>query len=110
MSDSIAPGKPFPDDEDYHGHPNYIKVYIALLALFGISLVVGFVFSHTIAVLLIFLTAIIKTVYVVGQFMHLKYEPILIWVTVGLVAFLLLAFFWGIFPDISIVEFEQLKK
>ena len=109
MSESIAPGKPFPDD-DYHGHPNYIKVYIALLVLFGISLVVGFFTSPMIAVILIFVTAIIKTAFAVANFMHLKFEPLLIWIAVGLVAFILLAFFWGVFPDISIIKFEQLSR
>ena len=108
MSESQAPGKPYPEF-DYHGHTNYTKVYLALLVLFGISLVVGFFTSPMMAVSLIFLTAIIKTFLVVGSFMHLKYEPVLIWIAVGLVAFVLLAFFWGVYPDISIIEFEQLN-
>ena len=108
MSKSIAPGIPYPEFQ-YHGHTNYTKVYLVLLLLFGISLVVGFFTSHAVAIVLIFITSKIKADLVVGSFMHLKYEPVLIWVAVGLVVFVLLAFFWGIYPDISIVEFEQLK-
>lgn len=100
----------FPDAEtDYHGHPNYGKVLIALLALFGLSLVVGFMFSPLIAIVLIFVTAIIKIALVVGNFMHLKYEPLIIWIAVAAVAFCLLAFFWGIYPDIPMVKPDVVK-
>ena len=80
-------GVEIPDfKKDYHGHPDYLKVYKALLFLFGISLVVGYFTSPMAAVALIFVAAIIKTALVVGNFMHLKFEPWLLWVfffTVG---------------------------
>ena len=94
----------FPDKEhDYHGHPNYGKVLIGLLVLLAVSLIVGFLFSPLLAVILIFITAIVKIALVMRNFMHLKYEPLLIWIAVAVVLFCLLAFFWGVFPDITMV-------
>ena len=100
----------FPDEKhDYHGHPNYGKVLISLIALLAISLIVGFLFSPLLAVTLIFVTAIIKIVLVMRNFMHLKYEPLLIFIAVGVVLFCLLAFFWGVFPDITLVTPDIVK-
>lgn len=99
-----------PKEQDYHGHPNYGKIYLLLLALLGVSLVVGFAFSPLLAVLLIFLTAIIKAVLVVGNFMHLKFEPMLIWVAVGIVLFIILSFYFGVYPDITAVKPDHLAK
>jgi caa(3)-type oxidase subunit IV len=86
---------------DYHGHPNYGKVFLWLLLFLGISLIVGYLISPLVAVFLIFTTAIIKAALVVRNFMHLKYESWLIWVAVAAVLFILFAFFFGVFPDIT---------
>ncbi len=91
-----------PDAEhDYHGHPNYNKIYFWLLGLFGLSLVVSLLFSPVLAVSLIFLTAVIKTALVVNNFMHAKYEPFLVVVFVVLVVFILGALLFGMMPDIT---------
>lgn len=94
------------EEHDYHGHPNYGKIFIGLLILFGVSLVVGFLFSPMLAVILIFATAIWKTALVMRNFMHLKFEPFLIWIAIAAVLFCLFAFFFGIYPDITAVELE----
>ncbi len=99
----------FPKENDYHGHPNYLKVYIMLLVLFGVSLVAGLIGNTTVMLLLVFGTALIKSVLVVGKFMHLRWEPTLVWVAVGIVLFILLAFFWGVYPDIPMVEVDIAK-
>ena len=109
MTTDKAPGIPIPEEKDYHGHPNYTKVVIGLMILFAISLVVGYLTSPLIAVLLVFLTAIIKAGLVAANFMHLKFEAKLIWVAVGAFVFIVLAFFWGVFPDITIVPRELVK-
>jgi cytochrome c oxidase subunit 4 len=103
------PGKAFPNEQDYHGHPNYQKVFLSLLLLMGISLVVGYFTSPVIAVILIFLIALIKSGLIVANFMHLKFEPILVFVLVGVVIFILLSFFWGVFPDITLVTLDVIK-
>ncbi len=96
-----------PDMEhDYHGHPKYEKIFISLLILFGVSLVVGFLFSPILAVALIFATAVWKTSLVIKNFMHLRYEPLLIWIAIAAVIFCLFVFFFGIYPDITAVQLE----
>jgi caa(3)-type oxidase subunit IV len=95
-----------PDEHDYHGHPNYGKTFIGLLVLFSISLIVGYLFSPLLAVILIFATAVWKTALVMRNFMHLGYEPLLIWIAVAAVLFCLFAFFFGIYPDITAVQLE----
>ncbi|HLG36257.1 MAG TPA: cytochrome C oxidase subunit IV family protein [Bacteroidia bacterium] len=86
---------------DYHGHPNYGKVFLLLLAFLGLSLLVGYLVSPLAAVYLIFATALIKVALVVRNFMHLKYESWIIWVTMAAVVFVLLVFFFALFPDIT---------
>lgn len=94
------------EEHDYHGHPKYGKIFINLLVLFGISLIVGFLFSPVLGVTLIFATAVWKTALVMKNFMHLKYEPLLIWIAIAAVLFCLFAFFFGIYPDICAVRHE----
>jgi cytochrome c oxidase subunit IV len=88
---------------DYHGHPHYGRVLIALLLLLGVSLTVGYVFSPGLAIALIFLTALWKVTMVVRNFMHLKYEPLFIYIAIAAVALILYAFFFGVYPDITAV-------
>jgi caa(3)-type oxidase subunit IV len=90
--------------QDYHGHPNYTRTFISLLALLSVSLIVGFFFSPMLAVSLIFATAIWKTALVMKNFMHLKFEPLMIWIAVAAVIFCLFMFFFGIYPDITAVQ------
>ncbi len=93
-----------PKENDYHGHPNYLKIYVSLLVLFAISLAAGLIGNTTIMLLVVFGTALIKAILVLGKFMHLQWEPGLVWVAVGLVFFILFAFFWGVYPDIPMVD------
>ncbi len=100
-----------PDMEhDYHGHPSYGKILIRLFILLSVSLVVGFIFSPMLAVILIFATAIWKTSLVMKNFMHLKYEPLLIWILIASVLFILVAFFFGIYPDICAIHREVIPR
>ena len=103
------PGKAFPNEQDYHGHPNYVKVFLSLLLLMGISLVIGYFTSPMIGVSLIFLVALLKAGLVVVNFMHLKFEPILVFVVVCVVLFILLSFFLGVFPDIVPINLDVVK-
>lgn len=96
-------------ETDYHGHPDYSRIFLSLAALFGISLLIGYFTSAKVAVILIFLTAIIKAALVVRNFMHLKYEPKLIWVTVAIAVFIFLVFYFGVLPDITLIERDMAK-
>ena len=96
--------------KDYHGHPNYWKVFLSLMLLFGISLVVGYAFSPVLAVVLIFGTAIWKSSLVMKNFMHLKYEAFIIWLVVAVVLFCLIMFFFGVYPDITAVPRDVVPR
>ncbi len=102
-------GVEFPKEDDYHGHPNYMRVFIYLLILLAISIVAGYLLSPVAAILVIFITAIIKAGLVMANFMHLKFEPKLVWLIMGVFLFIVLALFWGVYPDIPIVELEVAK-
>jgi len=100
----------FPDAaHDYHGHPRYTRILISLLGLLALSLIVGNLFSLKWAILLIFATAIWKTALVIRNFMHLKYEPLLIYVVIAAVILILFAFFFGVYPDIPAIPLDVTK-
>lgn len=104
-------GVVFPDPKtDYHGHPKYGKVLLWLFGLFGVSLLVGHFFSPMLAISIIFATAIWKSTLVVKNFMHLKFEPLLVWVVVIVVLFTLFMFFWGVYPDITAVPRDVVPR
>ncbi len=90
-------------ESDYHGHPNYSRVYVSLLVLLVVGLVVGALLGNTLlAILVVFGTAFIKATLVVANFMHMRYEPWLIYVLMGAFGLVVLALFWFVFPDIVI--------
>lgn len=96
-------------ETDYHGHPNYSRVFLSLIFLFALSLAIGYFTSAKVAIALIFLTALIKAGLVVGNFMHLKFEPKLIWLAVGISVFIFLMFYFGVLPDITLIERDIAK-
>lgn len=95
---------------DYHGHPNYLKVLIFLFGFFALSLVVGYFPLSLVTVIVIFGTALYKATLVVKNFMHLKYEPVLIWIAVIAVFFCLIAFFFGVYPDITAAKLDVVPR
>ena len=106
----VEEGVKFPDPAtDYHGHPKYLNVLLILFTLFAISLLVS-PLPHVYGVIIIFVTAFIKAAMVVRNFMHLKYEPLLIWIAVGAVFFCLIAFFFGIYIDITNVKLDVVPR
>lgn len=96
-------------NRDYHGHPNYLAVWAALVALLVASLGLGWLHGGVWAVTLIFALAAVKAGLVLGNFMHLRWEPRFVW---GIVAFgvLCLVFLYlGVAPDILGVELALAK-
>jgi len=89
--------------KDYHGHPHYGKVLFALLALLTFSLIAGYLFSPGVAIALIFATATWKVAMVMRNFMHLKYEPLFVFIAVAAVLLIIFAFFFGVYPDVTAV-------
>jgi cytochrome c oxidase subunit IV len=96
----------FPDAHDYHGHPNYTKVLVSLLVLLSVSLTVGYLFSPGIAIALIFATAAWKVTLVMRNFMHLRYEPLFIYIAIAAVVLIIYAFFFSVYPDITAVHWD----
>lgn len=94
---------------DYHGHPNYGKIYVWLLILFGVSVAAGNLFPTFAAIATIFIIAVIQAGLVARNFMHLKFEPLLIWIVVIAVVFVLIMFFYGVYVDIPTVTREIAK-
>ncbi len=92
-------------ENDYHGHPNYTMVLIALLVLMGLSVVADLALpdSRVLALLLIFGFAIAKAFLVMSNFMHLKYEPKIVDLFPYLSIACMVIFFFGVAPDTIIV-------
>ena len=98
-------------ETDYHGHPNYFRVLIYLLVLLGLSLAVfEFNLPANIAIAIVFAVSFWKIGLVMRNFMHLRFEHTLIWIAVFAAVFILLVFFWGLFPDIPMVHRELAPK
>ena len=81
-------------------HPNYTAVWIWLLALLGVGLAASLVpGGRAVALVVIFGTALVKTLLVALNFMHLRLEPGLIYaialIPIVFVAILVIA----LFPD-----------
>lgn len=95
-----------PHQHDYHGHPNYFFVWLGLLVLFALSLVLNSLGNRSLAISLIFTLAVVKAVLVLGNFMHLRWEPRLLWTIMGF-AFLCLVFlYYGVMPDLLWVPLQ----
>ena len=95
---------------DYHGHPNYFLIYTILVGFLLVSLVADWIPNHTVAIYLIFLTAIIKAYLVIANFMHLKYEPYVVSIIFIGGVLMGLFFFLGVYPDTVIVPLTIIKK
>jgi lysylphosphatidylglycerol synthetase-like protein (DUF2156 family) len=89
---------------DYHGHPNYIMVFIALVIALIVSMVPNFLGWKEIPsafLIFVFVVAAGKALLVAGNFMHIKYEPKMLWGLVGFSLFCFAAFFFGVLPDVN---------
>ena len=89
---------------DYHGHPNYVLVWLGLVVLLVASLAVGTLGHHRLAVATIFTVAVVKALMVLGNFMHLRWEPRLVWGIAGCGFLCLLVLYFGVMPDLLFVE------
>jgi caa(3)-type oxidase subunit IV len=96
-SDDRLPG-------DYHGHPSYVKVWAWLVALLVVSLGLGGLGNHRLAVSLIFGLAVVKALLVLGNFMHLRWEPRLVWLVAGFGVLCIVFLYFGVLPDIVLVK------
>jgi len=88
---------------DYHGHPNYLMVFIALLVGLLVLFIPAFAPSvlSTGFIIVALIVATVQAVLVAGSFMHVKYEPKLLWGLLGFGLFCFLALFFAVLPDVS---------
>jgi caa(3)-type oxidase subunit IV len=81
-------------------HPNYTAVWLWLLALLGLGVAASFLpGGRTFAVLVIFATAFAKAILVALNFMHLRFEPALIYPLVLIPLLFLIVLAAALFPD-----------
>jgi len=93
-----------PKKQDYHGHPNYLAIYISLLVLFAITVFASLISNPLIVFIVVFTISTIKGILVLLYFMHLKWEPLLVWLLLGFALMTLLFLTLGLYPDIVPVE------
>ena len=108
-NESLAQEVVVPKENDYHGHPNYFKVYLALLLLFGVSLIASYLDNFLIMVLIVFIVSTIKAMLVLNYFMHLKWEPIPLQIIIYMALFALAALIIGVYFDVTAVPRDVYK-
>lgn len=79
--------------------PNYFAVWIWLVGLVIVSVVASSVLPKSAAVLLIFAVAAIKALLVVLNYMHLKYEKLLLYVLAIVPLLIVAVLLFALFPD-----------
>ena len=81
-------------------HPNYTAIWLWLLALMGLGLAASALpGGRTLAILVIFATAFAKAILVALNFMHLRFEPTLIYALVLIPLLFVVVLAAALFPD-----------
>ena len=81
-------------------HPNYTAIWLWLLGLMGLSVAASFLpGGRTFAVVVIFLVAFVKAILVAANFMHLRFEPVLIYALVLIPLLFLVVLAAKLLPD-----------
>lgn len=83
-----------------HGRPNYVAIWGWLVALLIVGLAAGLLpGARAIAVVLIFATAVAKALLVALNYMHLRFEPRLIYAIAIVPVLFVLMLMAALFPD-----------
>jgi len=109
INEGLAHEVVYPSDQDYHGHPNYLKIYFALLFLFAISLAASYIDNFIVMVFVVFTASAMKALLVINYFMHLKWEPVILQIMIYLALFTLTALIIGVYADIPMVTHDVYK-
>jgi caa(3)-type oxidase subunit IV len=81
-------------------HPNYVTIWIWLVALVAVSLAAGLLpGGRVVAVTAIFLAAVVKAVLVARNYMHLRFEPRLIYAIALVPVLFAVVLAFAMFPD-----------
>jgi caa(3)-type oxidase subunit IV len=80
--------------------PSYVGIWVWLVALLGVSLLAGVLpGGRTIALLVIFGTAVAKALLVAANYMHLRWEPRFLYALALLPVLFVLGLLVALFPD-----------
>ncbi|HBL54382.1 MAG TPA: caa(3)-type oxidase subunit IV [Candidatus Lambdaproteobacteria bacterium] len=90
-----------------YAHPNYVKIWIWLLVLLGLSVSGPMLEIPTLTIITAFGIAVVKAFLVAANFMHLKFEKKIIWFLLIMCFCMLGVFFFGVAPDIMMTEGDQ---
>ncbi len=83
-----------------HGHVDYLKVYLALLVLLGVSLAGPLVGLWWLTLVTAFGVAVVKALMVAAYFMHLNIERRWVWYLLLLMLGFMIVLFAGVAPDV----------
>ena len=81
-------------------HPNYQKIYVALLILLVVSVAGPFVGIKWVTLIAAFGVAVVKADLVIQNFMHLKWERRIMKFALAASLLLMFLFFAGVAPDV----------
>lgn len=79
--------------------PNYFLVWIWLMGLVIVSIAASFVLPKSVALVLIFSVALVKALLVVLNYMHLKYEKLLLYALAIVPLVIVIILLFALFPD-----------
>lgn len=79
--------------------PNYLLVWLWLVILVIVSISASLVLPKSVALLLIFSVAMIKALLVVLNYMHLKYETLLLYAIAIVPLLIVIILLFALFPD-----------
>jgi caa(3)-type oxidase subunit IV len=86
---------------EHHGeHPNYLKIYVILLLLLGVSVAGPYLGIKAVTLITAFGIAVVKAYLVAANFMHLKVEKTYIAYLLLAALALLSLFYAGVSPDV----------
>jgi caa(3)-type oxidase subunit IV len=79
----------------------YLTIWVWLIVLLAIGVALLAVPSKTVAVVLIFTVASVKAFLVLRHYMHVKHQPLMIYVILGVPLLLAIALTLVLIPDIA---------
>ena len=79
----------------------YLTIWVWLIALLAVGVALLAVPSKTLAVVLIFAVASVKAFLVLRHYMHVRHQPLMIYVMIGVPVLLAIALTLVLLPDIA---------
>jgi caa(3)-type oxidase subunit IV len=81
-------------------HPDYVKIYLALIALFVVSMLGPLFGIPALTIVLAFSIAVVKAGLVAAYFMHLNIEKRYIWFILFVMLTFMVVLYAGVAPDV----------